>query len=188
MNLWFRLFCMLISLPFRRKASVSDVTSISMTVLPTDLDFNMHVNNGRYLTMADVGRIDHILRTGTARAAFKLRAKPIVGDAIAKFRRDLKPFQRFVIETRACGWDEKWTYVEHRFVRHGRVLGVVAIRGLFLAPDGAIAPARLAEHLENGAPSSEVPAWIAAWSASCDLLSEQLRAEEKRERETSGPR
>jgi acyl-CoA thioesterase FadM len=178
MNLWFRLIWMLLTVRWRARAGALDTTTLRMTVLPNDLDFNGHVNNGRYLTLADVARMDFVLRSGAARVALGLRARPIVGDAMAKFRRDLRLFERYDIETRMLGWDEKWSFMEHRFVRHGRVLGVVVMRGLFVAPDGPVTPAALAYALKVDAQSPPMPAWIMNWSRSCDQLSETLRAEE----------
>ncbi|NRR29477.1 thioesterase family protein [Oxalobacteraceae bacterium] len=178
MNLWLRLIWMLLTLRWRKRAGVMDTTSLGMTVLPNDLDFNGHVNNGRYLTLADVARMDFVLRTGMASIAFGLKARPIVGDAMAKFRRDLKPFQRYTIETRMLGWDEKWAFVEHRFVRGGRVLGVVLMRGLFLAPSGPLAPAMLVKAMRIEHPSPTLPEWVLEWNRSCDALSQVLRAEE----------
>lgn len=177
-NLWFRLIWMLLTVRWRTRAGALDTTRLRMTVLPNDLDFNGHVNNGRYLTLADVARMDYVLRTGAAKVALALRARPIVGDAMAKFRRDLKPFQRYTIETRMLGWDEKWSFVEHRFVRHGRVLGVVLMRGLFLGPDGPLAPAALAAAMRIDPVSPPLPDWVLEWQRSCEALSASLRAEE----------
>lgn len=157
MNLWFRLIWMLLTVRWRARAGVLDSTVLRMTVLPNDLDFNGHVNNGRYLTLADVARMDFVLRTGAARVALGLRARPIVGDAMAKFRRDLRPFERYDIVTRMLGWDEKWSFMEHRFVRQGRVLGVVVMRGLFVAPGGPVTPAALAAALKADPVSPPVP-------------------------------
>ncbi|BAN50332.1 hypothetical protein PCA10_46000 [Metapseudomonas resinovorans NBRC 106553] len=158
---------------------------LKMTVLPNDLDFNGHVNNGRYLTLADVGRMDFVLRSGAARVAWQHRALPIVGDAMAKFRRDLKPFQRFELHSRLLGWDDKWTFLEHRFVRHGRVLGVVVIRGLFKAPEGVLAPDLFAEALGVDPVSPPLPAWLIEWNDSCEAMSRALRAEENGEAESA---
>jgi acyl-CoA thioesterase FadM len=178
MNLWFRLIWMLLTVRWRSKVSIFETTELTMTVLPTDLDFNVHVNNGRYLTLADVARMDYVLRTGSAKVALALRARPIVGDAVAKFRRDLKPFQRFTVASRTLGWNERWNFLEHRFIRHGRVVGVVVIRGMFVNKDGPLAPPVLARHLGVEDASPELPEWIVQWSASCDKLSEQIRMEE----------
>src|SRR5262249_15503846 len=59
-------------------------------------------------------------------------------DAFAKFRHDLKVFQTFEIHTRVIGWDSKWVFFEHRFVRKDRVIGVVAGRAVLKAQSGPI--------------------------------------------------
>ena len=95
MNLWFRLLAMLLRRPWRRPVDPFATTVVRMRVWPTDLDLNRHVTNGRYFTMADLGRMDFVLRTGAWRVALRHRAAPIVGDAWGKFRKELKPFQAF---------------------------------------------------------------------------------------------
>ena len=179
MNLWFRLIWMLLTVRWRARAGLFDTTSLPMRVLPTDLDFNGHINNGRYFTLADLGRMDFLLRTGTARIVLARRAAPIVGDAMAKFRKDLKPFQRYTIQTRLLGWDAKWIFMEHRFVRGGRCAGVVAMRGLLKTSAGPIAPSELVAALGLDIPSPALPDWLSAWHASCDSMTGALRAEEQ---------
>lgn len=179
MNLWLRLLAMLAGLRARRPLGVLDTARLAMRVLPGDLDLNGHVNNGRYLTLADVGRIDFVLRNGSARVAWRLRARPVVGDVMAKFRRELRLFERFELETRMLGWNEKWVFVEHRFVRRGRVIGVVLLRGMFVAASGPVAPSCLVAALQIDHPSPPLPDWLSAWSASCDTLGLSLRSEEQ---------
>ena len=73
MNLWFRLLLMLLRRPWRNPAQGLESTVIRMRIWPLDLDFNRHVTNGRYFTLADVGRMDFVLRSGAYRVA--IRAK-----------------------------------------------------------------------------------------------------------------
>lgn len=131
MNLWFRLLLMLLRRPWRKPVPGLATTVVRLRVWPLDLDFNRHVTNGRYFTLADVGRMDYVLRSGAYRVALRHRALPIVGDVCGKFRRELKLFERFEIHTRMLGWDAKWSFVEHRFVKDQRVIAVVVMRGLF---------------------------------------------------------
>lgn len=179
MNLWWRLLCMLLTAFTRPRVTPLETSRLRMTVLPNDLDFNGHINNGRYFTLADVGRMDFVLRSGAAKVAWARRALPIVGDAMAKFRRDLKLFERYDMHTRLLGWDDKWTFLEHRFVRHGRVLGIVVIRGLFRAPEGPLKPQLFAEALGISPVSPPLPEWVLAWNRSCDALSQTIRLEEQ---------
>ena len=180
MNLWLRLIWMLLTHRLRSRATILESTSLRMRVLPNDLDFNGHVNNGRYFTLADIGRMDFVLRTGTAKVAFKHKALPIVGDAMAKFRKDLKVFERYEMQTRVLGWDDKWVFMEHRFVRGGRVAGIVVMRGLFRAASGVLTPAFLLSEMGVTSASPDLPDWLREWNASCDSLAGVMREEEKR--------
>ncbi len=180
MNLWFRLIWVALRALLGRRIGLLDTSSITLRVLPNDLDFNGHVNNGRYLTLADLGRIDYMLRSGGLRVAMKHRAIPIVADAFAKFRRDLKPFQRFRIDTRVIGWDDKWTFLEHRFMAGGRVAGIVVVKGVFRHAGGTLAPRLLLDELGRpGEQAPELPAWLRHWHSGSDALSLHLRQEEQ---------
>jgi len=179
MNLWFRLFLMLLRRPWRRPVSAFATTVVRMRVWPLDLDLNRHVTNGRYFTLADIGRMDYVLRSGAFRVALRQRALPIVGDVWGKFRRELRVFESFEIHTRMLGWDDKWSFMEHRFVKDGRVAGVVIMRGLFRGRQGNVPPGDFAGELGLPAQSPPLPDWLSDWSDSCDRLSGQLRGEEQ---------
>ncbi|MGY4533314.1 acyl-CoA thioesterase FadM [Pseudomonas sp. TE3786] len=178
MNLWFRLIFMLLHRPWRKPVEPMATTVVRMRVWPLDLDLNRHVTNGRYFTLADIGRMDYVLRSGAFRVALRHKAVPIVGDTWGKFRRELRLFETFEIHTRMLGWDEKWSFMEHRFVKDGRVLGVVVMRGLFRSPKGGVSPGEFARHLGLAEDSPPMPEWLLGWSRSCDEMSGALRAEE----------
>jgi acyl-CoA thioesterase FadM len=176
---WLRLFRVGVGLLGAPKVDIFTSTRIALRVWPNDLDLNLHVNNGRYLALADIGRLHWFVRTGALAVARRHRSFPVVGDTIAKFRRDLKVFDRFEIHTRLIGWDSKWGFIEHRFVRQRRVLGVVVIRGVFKGPDGPLDPAVLLAGLAHSARSPPLPEWTARFQQSSELMSEALREEER---------
>ena len=176
---WVRLFGAGVSLIGRPKADLLTTTTVRLRVWPNDLDLNLHVNNGRYLTLADIGRIHWFLRTGVLGVARRHGAFPVIGDAIAKFRCDLRLFQTFQLHTRLVGWDQKWAFIEHRFVRAGRVLGVVAVRGAFKGPDGLLDPKVLASDLALPPVSPTLPDWALRFEEAAEQLSEALRDEER---------
>ena len=176
---WFRLARVGIGLVSESKVDLLATTRVHLHVWPNDLDINCHVNNGRYLALADIGRIHWFVRTGVLEVARRHRAFPIIGDAIAKFRRDLKLFQSFEILTRLIGWDCKWGFLEHRFMRNDRVIGVVAIRGVFKGPSGPLDPGVLLAGVAHSAPSPKLPEWANRFHQGGELLSELLREEER---------
>ncbi|CRM84497.1 hypothetical protein [Pseudomonas sp. 35 E 8] len=157
MNLWFRLLFMLSRRPWRKPVHGLATTVVRMRVWPLDLDINRHVTNGRYFSLADVARMDFVLRTGAFRVALRNKALPIVGDTWGKFRRELKLFDVFEVHTRMLGWDHKWSLMEHRFVRKGRVVGVVVMRGLFRSAKGTLPPADFLRELGLDEASPPMP-------------------------------
>jgi acyl-CoA thioesterase FadM len=176
---WLRLMGAGFSLIGAPKVELLTTTRIMLRVWPNDLDLNLHVNNGRYLSLADIGRMHWFSLTGLLRVARRQGAFPVVGNAIAKFRRDLKVFESVEIHTRLVGWDRRWGYIEHRFVRRGRVIGVVLIRGVFTGPDGALDPALLLAAVGHSGPSPDLPEWVSRFRDSSESLSQSLRDEER---------
>ncbi len=176
---WLRAIRVGFSLVGQSQVDLLATTRIRLRVWPNDLDANMHVNNGRYLTLADIGRMHWFVRTRTMHIARQQRAFPVVGDAVAKFRRELKAFQTFEIHTRMIGWDHKWGFIEHRFVRENRVLGVVAIRGVFKGPNGPVDPNVFLAALSHSTPSPALPEWANSFHSGCESLSSLLREEER---------
>ena len=69
MNLYIRLIIYLIKSLFRNQMDVLETSHLRFHVWPNDLDFNMHMNNGRYLTVMDLGRFDLMIRTGLMKKA-----------------------------------------------------------------------------------------------------------------------
>lgn len=140
-----------------------DESVVSFRVWPGDLDNNGHMNNGRFLTMMDLGRWDIVTRTGLLKVLVKRRMYPVVSAATIRYRRSLDAFQRYELRTRILGWDDKGFYVEHRFEREGETHALAVIKGVFLGPAGKVAPADIVELMQPGTPSPPLPAWVATW-------------------------
>jgi acyl-CoA thioesterase FadM len=176
---WLRLIRVGLGLLGSTRVDLLATTRISLRVWPNDLDLNFHVNNGRYLALADISRMHWFVSTGVLAIAREQKMFPVVGDAIAKFRRDLKVFESFEIYTRLMGWNHRWGFLEHRFVRDGRVIGVVAIRGIFNGPKGPLDPGVLLAGLAHASASPQLPGWADCFQQGSELLSETLREEER---------
>lgn len=170
MNLWLRLISVLIRAFARPRCGLLDETVLRVRIWPNDLDIHGHVNNGRYLTLADLARLDFAIRTRLALLAIRSRAVPVMGDVTAKYRREARLFDTVEIRTRLLGWDSNWSYLEHRLLRGDKVVAVITARGVFRTARGAgaIPPAGLVQAAGGPADSPELPPAIRMWSASCD--------------------
>lgn len=174
MNLFLRLFLVWFFQSRGRKASVLDTVVTRTRILPNDLDLNLHVNNGRVLSLADIGRIDWFTRTGCMRAAMQNGWMPVIGDATARYIKQLKAFEPITLESRMLGWGEKWAFMEHRLLRQdGQLAAIVVIRGMFWGKkSGSVPPARLLEATgQPPLPSPALPDWVQSWAAALDQLS-----------------
>ena len=165
MNLYLRLFWTLLAMTWRKPITMLETSAINMRVWPNDLDINLHVNNGRYLTLADLGVVNLLGRVGLFRALLRKGWRPVVGSAMARYRRPLKPFQKYRLETRILGWNEKWTFFESRFIVKGEVKATVVTKGIFLGREGQVPPLQVAELTGRVGESPALPEWVAHWDA-----------------------
>ena len=177
---WLRFIRIYLSVKGKPRADLLATTRVRIRIWPNDLDTYLHVNNGRYLTLADLGRLDWFIRTGVYEKGKSLGVMPVVGDSIAKFRRELRAFQTVEIQTRLVGWSGRWGFLEHRFVRQGRVVAMVGIRGTFTGPNGSIDSWDFLGQLTTAMPASlPLPEWAQAFDSSAEAVSGMLRTEEK---------
>src|SRR3712207_6939249 len=99
MNLIFRLIRIVIAALLRPRLGLLDTSEVTMRVWPNDLDLNLHMNNGRYFTVMDLGRIDLMIRMGVAGWMWRQKWRPVGGSETMRFKRPLKPFQSYRLKT-----------------------------------------------------------------------------------------
>lgn len=162
MNLIFRMIWVLLTARRRGKLGVTEEGRVRLRCWPNDLDTNLHMNNGRYLTIMDLGRLDLILRSGLWRAMRDRKWYPVVAAEKISFRRSLNAFETFELTTQVIGWDEKWLYIEHRMERDGKVMAQAHIKGLFLGPDGKVPMAELVAAAGHDGPAPAMAPEIVA--------------------------
>jgi len=176
---WLRLISVGASALKKPRIDLFEPTRVSLRVWPDDIDGNLHVNNGRYLTLADLGGVTWFLRSGVLAQARRFHAIPLIADSIAKFRRDLKLLQSFTLETRLVGWERRCIFLEHRFLVEQHVSGLVAVRCVFKSGRRTIYPSELLGGLSTRTQSPVLPAWLSQFSESCEALTRQLHEEER---------
>ena len=133
MNLRFRLIWTLICARFRKALTPpQDRSVLTFRVWPLDLDPSLHMNNGRYLTIMDIGRLDLLARSGLLRAVVRHKWTPIASTISIRYRRELRLFTRFRLETGLLTWDDASVVMEQLFlIDGGERDGQIAARALF---------------------------------------------------------
>jgi acyl-CoA thioesterase FadM len=111
--------------------------------LPTDLDVNMHMTNSRYHSFTDLVRIDLVIRSGAWKRIRAAGLYPVLGSATMRFRRSIRPFQKFTVTARVLSWDDRWIYIEHKFITGQDVAAISIVKTIFLSPQGRIPTEKL---------------------------------------------
>ena len=150
MNLYFRLLRIFFSSWFKPRLPAGRTSChLDLRVLPNDLDINMHMNNGRYLTICDLTRVDLFLRTGLATTMRKHRWIPIIAEHTMIYRKSLKLFSPFRVSMELTHWDDKFFYMTHLFAQGDRLIAEGTSKGVVRARDGVIPPEHVIEAVKR---------------------------------------
>ena len=129
------------------------------------------MNNGRYATLMDLGRLDLTFRCGLLVPLVKRRWFPLVAAMTLRFRRSLELGQRYELVTRLAGFEEQSWYIEQRFVVRGETAAYAYLRGVFRGPSGNVPIADLlavAGHFDVTSPT--LTEGFRAWLGSDEVM------------------
>lgn len=167
MNLYLRVLWLLAvhRLGLRRRASLWDAVETPFRVWPTDLDVLGHMNNGKYLTIMDLARVDLMIRAGFWRTLRERGWYPVVAGQTITYRRSLLPLRRFTVRTELLGAEGEWLYLRQTFLSGGRLSAEAVVRARFLRRSGgAVSVADLFAAAGEPPQEKAVPAWVARWT------------------------
>lgn len=132
---------------------------------PWDLDLWAELNNGRTLTLFDLGRLPMAQRTGMIDLMKERKWGMAVAGASVRYRRRVHAFYRLTQRSRCLGFDDKFLYLEQAMWRSdGACANHGLIRMAVTGTSGIVAPAQVAEDLGHAGPSPELHRWVRAWA------------------------
>jgi len=155
--LFFRVAFTILKNLFRRRRGMLDESVLRLRVWPTDMDLNLHLNDGRYVSLTGLGRLDLMSRTRLLRRAIKRGWYPVVGGIVIRYRREIKAFEKFTLHSRIAGWDERWFYFEHRFEKNGSVAALAYSRGVMRTREAAVPTREVLALIGYNEPSPALP-------------------------------
>lgn len=132
MNLYLRFFFLLLKrIYIKTPQDVFTPCHTSFIVNPLDLDLNFHMNNGRYLSIMDLGRLDLMLKGKIFWHLVRKGYYPVVTSESIRFRKSLQLFQKFELISHIESWDEKDFYMSQKFIQNGELIAEGHIKGRF---------------------------------------------------------
>jgi len=169
MYVWGRFARMALTTKSRGRYRFGDASRLSFRCLPSDIDTNLHLNNARYMMLADVGRIDIFLRAGLLDLARKNRWAPIMGGLQSVYVREIRLWKTFEVVSTIETWEDTQVIGRHRFVIDGGTTAalVMTTAGIYDAGNRRFVPigdivAALGGHIVPRAPTEEERIFMAS--------------------------
>jgi acyl-CoA thioesterase FadM len=133
------------------------------TCWPWDIDPWMELNNGRTLTLYDLGRLPMAWRSGLISALKRNGWGMSVAGASVRYRRRIRLMQRFSMHSRILGWDARFFYFEQSMWSRGEATSSILCRMAVTDEHGILAPVNVAREIGWPEISPELPFYVTEW-------------------------
>ena len=133
-------------------------------IWPWDLDIFLELNNGRVLTLMDLGRLGYFARNDIPK---KLKEKgwfgTVAGSSV-RYQRRITVMQKLELRTRLLGWDDRFTYFDQSFWRGSECCAQAVVRTAITSGRGIVPTIEVADALGYPSESPPLPDWVTAWA------------------------
>ena len=130
---------------------------------PQDIDMFMEMNNGRVLSVFDLGRFGLAQRAGLLQALKENRWGLTMAGCSVRYRKRIRPFVKFKMVSRSVGWDDKFFYIDQTIWIGGECAAQVLYRSAVTDENGIVRPRRLFAHIGYEGDRPDLPDWVQAW-------------------------
>lgn len=139
------------------------MSETSFRCRPWDLDMFLEMNNGRILTLYDLGRYDLSIRTGFMKVLKDNRWGLVVAGASTRYRRRVRLFNKVTMRTQIAGFDERWIYIIQSMWVKGQPTSSVLLRTGVTEKGRTISTTRVREALGVADWQLEPTGWVKDW-------------------------
>ena len=135
---------------------------------PWDLDMFFELNNGRSLSLYDLGRLPMARRSGFLKLIRQQGWGMSMAGATVRWRHRVTLFQRFEMRSGALGRDARFLYLHQTMWRKGRALSSVIYRVAVTDKNGIVDTQRVADAMGIPEWDPQMPEWVMLWAKSED--------------------
>ncbi len=131
---------------------------------PSDIDLWMELNNGRTLTLFDLGRIPLAQRIGLVDVLRTQKLGMTMAGVSVRYRRRIRTFEKVEMHSRAVCWDDKFIYLEQSMWKaDGDCANHALYRAAITDHNGIVAPSRVLEMMGKSEVRPQTPEWVQNW-------------------------
>ncbi len=132
---------------------------------PWDIDPFMELNNGRSLTLMDIGRISMFARLRLRAHLAERGLRLTMAGSRVQYRARVLPFAGMEIRSRVIGSDARFLYVEHLTLTRGKPAHHALYRVAIVGPDGIVPTEVGLAGLDHPGWRASPPDWALGWAA-----------------------
>lgn len=148
---------------FSKSIEVDALSEISFRCRPWDIDMFFELNNGRVLTLYDLGRFDFSIRMGLAKVLKKNKWGLVVAGASIRYRRRVRMFDKVTIRTHVDSFDERWIYVMQSMWVKGQPASSIVLRTGVTGKGSVIPTDEVLQALSIKNWKPEPSGWVKDW-------------------------
>lgn len=129
-----------------------------------DCDIFMEMNNGRILTLYEMGRFQAAVRMGLWALLKKKHWGLTVAGTSIRYRKRITPFEKYEIRTKIATWDERFVYIEQGMYKlNGDCASHVLLRTAVVEKGRAVPTDVLIEAMGVTTPRPTPAPWVQNW-------------------------
>lgn len=150
------------------------ISKLPMMVQLSDIDLFMEMNNGRYLTLMDIGRFDVGARLGLFKVLKRNNWGLMVGAVSSRYRNRFRLFQKFTLNTKMLYFDDRWFYFHQWFEgKSGKIHASFLVRTAVTSKDGLVPTSKVVEQMSYPIDvihkHNQSSDWIQKWEQSDEI-------------------
>ena len=130
---------------------------------PWDMDVFMELNNGRALTLYDLGRFVLFRRSGFFSVLQTNKWSMTMAGSTVRYRRRVRAFHKFQMHSGLLGFDNRFIYLHQTMYRHDEALSSVVYRVAVTDSKGIVPAPNAIESLGFQNWNPQMPDWVQNW-------------------------
>lgn len=161
-----------------RRCTRNDIlqtTCVQGVVLPSDLDLQLHMNNSKYLREMDFGRIYHYVHTNFYHHVGSLGGTVVIAATTIRYRKSLRLWERFTLQTQILCWGDDAVYMEQKFVNRDGFVRAIAL--LKMCAKGVTLERVLEKLCTDTHKSPPFPPEVESWAEAVSRSKESMKKE-----------
>lgn len=130
---------------------------------PQDIDVFMEMNNGRILTIMDLGRTVLAKRVGLLQALRDNGWSLTMAGVSVRYRKRILPFKKFKVVSRAVTWDDKFFYLDQTIWVDGECAAQALYRSAVTENHKLLRPGIVFRKMGYEGDRPPAPDWVQNW-------------------------